>query len=76
VVSDYVVEHIRNPLEHLREVFRVLVPGGVYVLWTPNLFNYVGMVASATPHWFHTLVSGRLRGQARGLMRSFRRFTD
>ena len=36
VVSDYVVEHVENPSEHLREVFRVLVPGGVYALRTPN----------------------------------------
>jgi SAM-dependent methyltransferase len=64
VVSDYVLEHVENPLGHLREVFRVLAPGGVYSLRTPNLFHYVGMVAAVTPHWFHRLASGRLRGHA------------
>ena len=44
----------------------MLIPGGVYALRTPNVFHYVGMVAAVTPHWFHTLVSGRLRGHARG----------
>jgi SAM-dependent methyltransferase len=74
VVSDYVVEHVKNPSEHLREVFRVLVPGGVYALRTPNVFHYVGMVAAVTPHWFHTLVSGRLRGHARGAHEIFPTF--
>ena len=74
VVSDYVVEHVESPSEHLREVFRVLVPGGVYALRTPNLFHYVAAVAAVTPHWFHTLVSGRLRGHKRGAHELFPTF--
>lgn len=74
VVSDYVVEHVKDPLEHLREVFRVLVPGGVYVLRTPNVFHYVAMIAAITPHWFHSLVSGKLRGHARGTHEIFPTF--
>jgi SAM-dependent methyltransferase len=74
VVSDYVVEHLESPGEHLREVFRVLVPGGVYVLRTPNLFHYVAAVAAVTPHRFHTLVSGRLRGHAPGAHEIFPTF--
>jgi len=55
-------------------VFRVLVPGGVYALRTPNVLHYVGMVAAVTPHWFHALVSGRLRGHAQGAHEIFPTF--
>ena len=65
-VSDYVAEHVEFPERHLREVFRVLKPGGRYVLRTPNLFHYVALVSRLTPHWFHVRVANRLRGAADG----------
>jgi len=61
-VSNYVLEHVPDPELHLKEVQRVLVPGGAYVFRTPNRFHYVALVSSVTPHWFHELVANRLRG--------------
>jgi SAM-dependent methyltransferase len=61
-VSNYVVEHVADPRLHLREVGRVLRPGGAYVLRTPNLFHYVTMASALTPHWVHLKVANRLRG--------------
>jgi SAM-dependent methyltransferase len=60
-VSNYVMEHIANPATHLREVARVLRPGGTYIFRTPNLYHYVTLVARTTPHWFHVLVANRMR---------------
>ena len=60
-VSNYVAEHVPDPVGQLREIFRVLRPGGRYILRTPNRFHYVAIVAGATPHWFHELVANRLR---------------
>jgi SAM-dependent methyltransferase len=60
-VSDYVLEHVSDPLTHLREVARVLKPGGPYVFRTPNRFHYVSLASALTPHWFHVLVANRLR---------------
>jgi 2-polyprenyl-3-methyl-5-hydroxy-6-metoxy-1,4-benzoquinol methylase len=65
-VSDYVVEHVTNGAAHLREVHRVLRPGGAYVFRTVNRFHYVALIAAATPHRFHTLVANRARRLPRG----------
>jgi SAM-dependent methyltransferase len=61
-VSNYVVEHLSRPIQHLVEVKRVLKPGGLYIFRTPNLLHYITLIARLTPHWFHRAVSNRLRG--------------
>jgi SAM-dependent methyltransferase len=60
-VSNYVVEHVEDPLTHLQEVARVLKPGGAYVFRTPNRWHYVAIAAGFLPQRAHDLLANRLR---------------
>lgn len=60
-VSNFVLEHVADPVRHLLEVRRVLQPGAPYVFRTPNRLHYVALIASITPHRFHVKMANRLR---------------
>jgi SAM-dependent methyltransferase len=60
-VSNYVIEHVDRPHQHLSEVRRVLRPGGAYVFRAPNLYHYVVAFSALTPHWVHLRLANRLR---------------
>src|SRR5580658_7799529 len=49
-VSNWVLEHVADPVSHFREVARILRPGGVYCFRTPNLFHYVMLGSRLMPH--------------------------
>ena len=70
-VSNWVIEHLDDPLSHLREIARVLKPGGRYLARTPNRFHYVAIGAALTPHWVHRLVANRLRALPPGAAEPF-----
>jgi SAM-dependent methyltransferase len=63
VFSDNVFEHVADPEAIFAEVHRVLVPGGVFLMKTPNRWHYVTVLARLTPFWFHRFVNN-LRGRA------------
>lgn len=63
VFSDNVLEHLDQPLLVFKEVARVLKPGGVYLVKTPNKWHYVPTIARLTPHAFHAYIAG-LRGRS------------
>lgn len=60
-VSNWVLEHVADPVSHFAEVARVLRPGGVYCFRTPNLFHYVMLGSRMLPHSAHLMLANRLR---------------
>jgi glycosyltransferase involved in cell wall biosynthesis len=65
VCSEYVFEHVDRPTEVMRELARVLRPGGRVVALTPNRWSYKSLAAAMTPHAFHRLAAAKLRPDAR-----------
>jgi ubiquinone/menaquinone biosynthesis C-methylase UbiE len=62
IFSRYVLEHVSDAGGFLREVYRVLKPGGSFLFLTPNKWHYVAIASRCTPHAFHGWYN-RLRGR-------------
>ena len=35
------IEHLRNPIESLKNIYQIMKPGGLLVMWTPNVKNSI-----------------------------------
>ena len=57
VFSDNVMEHLENPSKVMREVWRVLKPGGVFIFKTPNVYHYMPTIARMTSHSVHQWIN-------------------
>jgi SAM-dependent methyltransferase len=68
-----VIEHTASPLRLLREAARVLAPGGLLYLSTPNRESLVNLLAD--PHWGLPFVA-RKRGEALRRVLRLRRPTE
>lgn len=62
IICDNVLEHIAEPKAFLKEVSRILKPGGLFLGKTPNKFHYMPLIARFTPLWFHKFYNN-LRGR-------------
>jgi SAM-dependent methyltransferase len=59
VFSKYVFEHLDRPVAVMRELRRVLKPGGHLLIHTPNRWHYVALSATVTPTRFHVWFNER-----------------
>lgn len=53
VCSQSVFEHLTEPKLVLQEFYRVLSPGGLCIISTPNKYDYTSIVANYSPQRFH-----------------------
>lgn len=63
IFSRYVFEHVVDPQALLKELRRVLKPGGRVLFLTPNKWHYVSLISRWTPHGFHEWINRR-RGRS------------
>ncbi|MCH2138126.1 MAG: class I SAM-dependent methyltransferase [Phycisphaerales bacterium] len=61
VMSDYVLEHVEHPTAFFAEVSRVLKPGGLLALRTPNKWSYVSVAARLIPNRMHSNVTSAVQ---------------
>lgn len=66
VMSDYVNEHLKDPVAFCQEIHRVLVDGGMLIFRTPNLFHYVSIVGKLMPHIVSLKLANWLRDLPKG----------
>jgi len=64
VTSNMVFEHVADPGRTLKEIRRVLQPGGLLLIHTANSTDFVAISARLIPNRFHQFVVSRIEGRA------------
>ncbi|MDD4902453.1 MAG: methyltransferase domain-containing protein [Patescibacteria group bacterium] len=57
--SNYVLEHVANLPDAAKEIYRVIKPGGIFAVSTPNPQAPEFFISRHTPLFFHQLIKGK-----------------
>jgi len=58
-----VMEHVTDPARVYSESYRVLKPGGRFIILTANLWDYASVIAKLIPNRFHPWIVSRTEGR-------------
>ena len=59
-IAHYVLEHVQFPIDFFAECKRILKPGGIMCIRTPNAWGYPALAARLVPNKWHLKVLRRL----------------
>lgn len=62
--SRSVLEHLERPEQVIRELARVLKPGGLFIFLIPNFWDYVSLLSWMIPNGLHAWVVERIQGRS------------
>jgi ubiquinone/menaquinone biosynthesis C-methylase UbiE len=62
IATEHTFEHFINPEQVLKEIYRILKPGGYLVSTFPNSWYYASVISHLTPYWFHVFYLKLLHG--------------
>lgn len=60
-MADFVLEHVENPESFFSECNRVIKPGGLLCMRTPNFASYFGIISWMIPNRYHKKVATSLQ---------------
>lgn len=64
VTANMVFEHLENPVQQVKDIHRILVPGGLLIFHTPNAMCYDTIAARLIPEYVKSKVIRTLHGRS------------
>ena len=63
IMARSVMEHVTDPAQVYSESYRVLKPGGHFIILTANLWDYASIIAKLIPNRFHPWIVSKTEGR-------------